>query len=406
MDPLYIKKQWSNPNFLFHVELLRMLIKGSEPVISAFFPSTLMIIFSWTFLLYYSIGNLSIQKTKIKASGSITSWQIDGETVETVTDFIYWGSKITADGNSSHEIKRRLRLGKKVMTDLDGILKSRDITLPTKVRLVKAMVFPVVMYGCESWTIKKAERRRIDAFELWCWRRLLRVPWTARRSIQSILKEISPEYSLEGLMLKWKLQYFGHLMWRTDSLEKTLMLGKIEGRRRRVRCLHGITDSMTWVEVNSGSWWWTGRPGVLVSMGSQRVGHDWATELNWLNLKFICLQCMLNEIVNWLLLNLHIKQWWQIFSKNKRSIFHTKTVEKKTWKFWSDLFIELQNQILFKSPESKTFGLGISLTSVKFKELYLKFNLEACTSHFIAQRGMEPWKITAIIEFVIPESTR
>ena len=255
MDPLYIKKQWNNPNFLFHVELLRMLIKGSEPVISAFFSSTLMIIFSWTFLLYYSIGNLSIQKTKIKASGSITSWQIDGETVETVTYFIYWASKITADGDSSQEIKRCLLLGKKVMTDLDSILKSRDITLPTKVRLVKTMVFPVVMYGCESWTIKKAERRRIDAFELWGWRRLLRVPWTARRSIQSILKEISPEYSLEGLMLKWKLQYFGHLMWRTDSLEKTLMLGKIEGRRRRgwqrVRCLHGITDSldMSWSKL-------------------------------------------------------------------------------------------------------------------------------------------------------------
>ena len=158
--------------------------------------------------------------------------------------------------------------------------------------------------------------------------------------------------------------------------------------------------------MNSGSWWWTGRPGVLQSMGSQRVGHDWASELNWLNLKVICLQCMLNEIVNWPLLNLYIKQWWQIFSKNKRHIFHTKTIEKKTWKFWSDLFVELQNQILFKSPESKTFGLGISLTSVKFKELYLKYNLEAHTSHFIAQRGMERRKITAIIEFVIPESTR
>ena len=155
------------------------------------------------------------------------------ETVETVTDFIFLGSKITADGDCSHEIKRRLLLGRKVMTNLDSILKSRDITLPTKVHLVKAMVFPVVMYGCESWTIKKAEGQRIDAFELWCWRRLLRVPWTARRSIQSILKEISPGISLEGMMLKLKLQYFGHLMHRTDSLEKTLMLGKIEGRRRR-----------------------------------------------------------------------------------------------------------------------------------------------------------------------------
>ena len=145
-------------------------------------------------------------------SGPITSWQIDGETTETVTDFIFGGSKITADGDCSHEIKRRLLLGRKVMTKLDSILKSRDITLPTKVHLVKAIVFPVVMYGCESWTIKKAELQRIDAFELWCWRRLLRVPWTVRRFNQSILKEISPEYSLEGLMLKLKLQYFGHLI--------------------------------------------------------------------------------------------------------------------------------------------------------------------------------------------------
>ena len=158
------------------------------------------------------------------------------------------GSKITADGDCSHEIKRRLLLGRKVMSNLDSIFKSRDITLPTKVRLVKAMVFPVVMYGSESWTIKKAERQRIDAFELWCWRRLLRVPWTARRSNQSILKEINLEYSLEGLILKLKLQYFGHLMWRTDSLEETLMLGKSEGRRRRgrqrMRWLDGITNSM------------------------------------------------------------------------------------------------------------------------------------------------------------------
>ena len=173
---------------------------------------------------------LNIQKTKIMASGPITSWQIDGETVG---DFIFLGSKITADGDCSHKIKRRLLLGRKVMTNLDSILKSRDITLPTKVCLVKAMVFPVVMYGCESWTVKKAERQRIDAFELCCWRRLFRVSWTARRSDQSILKEISPAYSSEGLMLKLKLQYFGHLMRRADSLEKTLMLGKIEGRRRR-----------------------------------------------------------------------------------------------------------------------------------------------------------------------------
>ena len=155
---------------------------------------------------------LNIQKTKIMASGLITSWQIDGETVEIVTDFVLLGSKITADGDCSHEIKRRLLLGRKVMTNLDSMLKSIDITLPTKVRLVKAMVFPVVMYACESWTVKKAEARRIDAFELWCWRRLLRVPWTARRSNQSILKEISPGCSLKGLMLKLKLQYFGHLM--------------------------------------------------------------------------------------------------------------------------------------------------------------------------------------------------
>ena len=152
---------------------------------------------------------LNIQKTKIMASGSITSWEIDGETV---SDFTFWGSKITADGDCSHEIKRHLLLGRKVMTKLDSIFKSRDITLPTKVHLVKAMVFPVVMYGCESWTLKRAERQRIDAFELWCWRRLLRVPWTARRSNQSILKEINPEYSLEGLTEKLKLQYFGHLM--------------------------------------------------------------------------------------------------------------------------------------------------------------------------------------------------
>uniref|UniRef100_A0A8B9YAF4 Reverse transcriptase domain-containing protein n=1 Tax=Bos mutus grunniens TaxID=30521 RepID=A0A8B9YAF4_BOSMU len=185
---------------------------------------------------------LNIQKTKIMASGPITSWEIDGETVETVSDFVFWGSKI------SHEIKRHLLLGRKVMTNLDSIFKSRDITLPTKVRLVKAMVFPVVMYGCESWTVKKAEHRRIDGFELWCWRRLLRVPWTARRSNQSILKEISSGCSLEGMMLKLKLQYFGHLMRRVDPLEKTLILGGIGGRRRReqqrMRWLDGITDSM------------------------------------------------------------------------------------------------------------------------------------------------------------------
>ena len=173
---------------------------------------------------------LNIQKTKIMASRPITAWQID---VERVADFIFWGSKITADGDCSHEIKRHLLLGRKVMTNLDSILKIRDITLSTKVCLVKAIVFPVVMYGCESWTIKKAECRRIDAFELWCWIRLLRVLWTARRSNQSILKEIIPGCSLEGRMLKLKLQYFGHLMRKANSFAKTLMLGKIEGRRRR-----------------------------------------------------------------------------------------------------------------------------------------------------------------------------
>ena len=187
---------------------------------------------------------LNIGKTSM-TSGPITSWQTDGETV---SDFIFLGSKITSDGDCSHEIKRCLLFGRKVMTNLDSILKSRDIALPTKVHLVKAMVFPVVMYGPERWTMKKAERQRIDAFELWCWRRFLRVPWTVRRSNQSILKEISPGCSLEGLMLKLKLQYFGHLMQRVDSLEKTLMLRGIWGRRRRgrqrIRCLDVITDSM------------------------------------------------------------------------------------------------------------------------------------------------------------------
>ena len=182
------------------------------------------------------------------ASGPITSWQIDGETMKTVRDIIFLGSKIIADGDCSHEIKRHLLLGRKAMTNLDSISRSRDIILPTKVHLVKAMVFPVVMYGCESWTLKKAGRRRINAFELWCWRRLLRIPWVAGRSNHSILKEISPEYSLEGLMLKLKFQSFGHLRRRTDSFEKTLMLGKIDGGRKRgqqrMRWLDDITDSM------------------------------------------------------------------------------------------------------------------------------------------------------------------
>ena len=196
-----------------------------------------------------------------------------------------WAPKSLQMVTAAMKVKDTCFLGRKVMTNLDSTLKSKDITLPTKIHLVKAMVFSVVMYGCESWTMKKAEHQRIDAFELWCWRRLLRVPWTARSSIQSILREISPEYSLEGLMLKLKLQYFGHLMRRADSLEKTLMLGGIGSRRwGDDRGWDGWMASpirWTWVWVNSGSWWWTGRPGVLWFMGLQRVGHDWATELSW-----------------------------------------------------------------------------------------------------------------------------
>ena len=188
------------------------------------------------------------------------------------------------------------------MTNLDSILKSRDITLPTKVCLVKAMVFPVVMYGCEIWTIEKAEHRRIDAFELWCWRRLLWVPWTAGTSNQSILKEISPEYSLEGLMLKLKLQNFGHLMHRTDSLEKILILERLKaGGEMDYREWDGWMASptqWTWVWVNSGSWWWTGRPGVLQSMGLQRVGHDWVTELNWTETCLVSLEYILVMVYN------------------------------------------------------------------------------------------------------------
>ena len=205
--------------------------------------------------------------------------------METVTDFIFLGSKITADGDCSHKIKRCLLLGRKVINNLDSILKSRDITLPTKICLVKAMVFPMVMYGCESWTIKKAECRRIDAFELWCWRRLLKVPWTVRRSNQSILKEISPGCSLEGLMWSWNSNTFATWCGELVLLKRpwcweTLRAGG-EGDNRGWDGWMASPTQCTWVWVSSGSWWWTGRPGMLWFMGSQGVGHDWATELNW-----------------------------------------------------------------------------------------------------------------------------
>ena len=219
------------------------------------------------------------------ASGPITSRQINGETVETVADFIFLGSNFTADDDRSHEIKRPLLLGRKVMTNLESILEGRDITLSTKVRLVKAIVFPVAIYGCEIWTIKKAECRRIDAFELWCWRRLLRVLWTARRSHQSILKEISPGCSLEGLMLKLKFQYLATWCEELNHLKRPWCWERLraggEGNDRGWDGWMASLTRWTWVWVDSGSWWWTGRPGVLQLMGSQRVGHDWTTELNW-----------------------------------------------------------------------------------------------------------------------------
>ena len=221
---------------------------------------------------------LNMQKTRIMASGPITSWEIDGETVETVADFILGSSKITEDVDCSHEIKRLLFLGRKVMTNLDSIIKSRDITLPTKVRLVKAMVFPVVMYGCESWTVKKVERRRIDAFELWCWRRLLWVPWSARKSNQSILQETSRGCSLEGLMLRLKLQYLATLCknlthWKRPWCQEGLGAG-VKGDDRGWDGWMASPTWCTWVWVNSGSWWWTGSPGMLWFMGSQRVLHN------------------------------------------------------------------------------------------------------------------------------------
>ena len=233
------------------------------------------------------------------ASNPITSWQTSGETVETVSDFILGGSKITADGDCSHEIKRRLLLGRKVLTNLDSILKSRDITLSTEVCLVKAMVFPVVMYGCESWTIKKAECRIIDAFELWCWRRLLRVPWTAVRSNQSILKEISPECSLEGLYWSWNsnplatwCEELTH--WKRPWFWEILKAGG-EGDDRRWDGWMASPTQWPWVWVNSGSWWWTGRPGVLQSMGSQ---SDTTEQLNWTEYYFKCWQLWFSSFLH------------------------------------------------------------------------------------------------------------
>ena len=248
---------------------------------------------------------LNIQKTKIMTSSPITSSEIQGEKVETLTYFIFLGSKITADGDCSHEIKRHLLLGRKVMTNLNSILKSRDITLPAKVHLVKALVFPVVMCGCESWNIQKAECQRIDAFKLWCWRRLLRVLWPARRCNQSILKETSPKCSLEGLMLKLKLQYFGHLMWRTDSFEKTVMVGKIEGRRRRG------WQRTKWLDVITNS--------VVVSLGRLRElvmdREGWHTVVHGVTKSW-------TRLSDWTELNYSFYKVWGI--ENRRSACNRK----------------------------------------------------------------------------------
>ena len=234
------------------------------------------------------------------------------EKVEVVSDFLFWRSKITADGDCSHEIRRWLLLGRKAMTNFDSVLKSRDITLPTNVHIVRAIVFPVVMYHCESRTVKKAKCQRIDVFELWCWRRLLKVPWTARRSNQSILKEISPEYSLEGLMLKLKLQCFGHLIRTANSLEKSLMLGKIEDRRRRES--QGMASPMqwTWTWANFGRWWGTGRFGVRLSIGLQRVGHDWAAELT--DSLVISAKTLLSN-KSLFLSTVYLRGWYSLISK-------------------------------------------------------------------------------------------
>ena len=282
--------QWKILNNIYQICYLFMLLwsvgKLGLVLMGGAMPRKCLIPFCWWVRLCSLCVSpeAQLQKTKIMASGPIISWQIDGETMETVTDFIFLGSKIIADGDFSLEIKRHLFLGRKAMTHRDSIFKSRDITLPTKVHRVKSMVFPVVIYGCENWTIKKAECRRNDAFELWCWRRLLRVPWTARRSNRSILKEISLEYSLEGLMMKWKFQYFGHLMQGTDHRKRPWCWERLkaggEGDDGRWDGWMASPTRWTWVWVSSGSWSWTGRPGLLQSMELQRVGHDWATELN------------------------------------------------------------------------------------------------------------------------------